>query len=222
MVSDEMVDKLEAEIRRFRRLGPDPATWPRWNGGWPRADLALVDAVLSTRQPYSRTLAQVERWRDLIGDFGESELVVFLDTLPEELVEVLGHRRLPGTRTPRREGIVKLAMILMQKPFGFRRAEHIRAAIQTPDDALRVRTAMESVKGVGPATSSYFLMLVGVDGVKADTIVTRFVADAVGRNLPATEVEHLVREAADRFGVSAQTLDYAIWDTAPRRFPRRR
>ena len=216
MKLDELVDELVAAVSHFPSIGPDPAKWPKWNGGWARADVALVDAVLSTRQPYSRTLATVEEWRIATEDIGDRELAIFTELLNEELAQILTERKLPGTRTLRRDGIIELAQILMTGPFNCRTGNEIRSRIKTKGDALEVRHAMESVKGVGPATSSYFLMLIGVDGVKADSIVSRFVSDAVKEHLSQGEIERIVGAAAERFGSTRQALDYAIWDKAPR------
>ncbi len=58
---------------------------------------------------------------------------------------------------------------------------------------------------------AYLLMLVGQPGVKADTWICRFVAEAVGRPVDAGTAERLVREAADRLGVPSSQLDHAIW-----------
>ena len=60
----------------------------------------------------------------------------------------------------------------------------------------------------------YLLMLAGGEGVKADRMVRRFVADALGRT--ANEVSQdqahaLVIEAAGRLGVGVSQLDFAMW-----------
>jgi hypothetical protein len=55
-------------------------------------------------------------------------------------------------------------------------------------------------------------MLLGVQGVKADVMVMRFVADAPGRkSVPCQEARELVLSAAERMSADATDLDHAIW-----------
>ena len=53
-MSDERVKVLSDAV--LRDLGA-PELWPKWRGGWPnRADLALLDAVYSTRKRYETSV----------------------------------------------------------------------------------------------------------------------------------------------------------------------
>ena len=76
------------------------------------------------------------------------------------------------------------------------------------------RQAYLSVRGCGPVTWTYFGMLLGVSGVKADTWIVRFVRDAVGRSLTPIEAEALVSAAAAELSVPDSQLDHAIWQAA--------
>lgn len=78
-------------------------------------------------------------------------------------------------------------------------------------DSAAQRAAYCGTKGLGPVTWEYFLMLVGHDGVKADTLVTRFVAEALGRRPTVDEVGQLVTAAAQDLDMSASDLDHTIW-----------
>jgi len=53
-------------------------------------------------------------------------------------------------------------------------------------------------------------MLVGNDGVKADTLVSRFVEEAIGRK-PSSDEALLVTEAAKVLVMPAADLDHTIW-----------
>jgi hypothetical protein len=61
----------------------------------------------------------------------------------------------------------------------------------------------------------YCLMLSGLPGVKADRMIRRFVATALGLPnelaISADDAGTLVRKAARRFDVDERVLDYAIW-----------
>jgi hypothetical protein len=57
-------------------------------------------------------------------------------------------------------------------------------------------------------------MLSGEQGVKADRMVRRFVADALGceeQDISQADAHELVTEAAGLLGLSVSQLDFAIW-----------
>jgi hypothetical protein len=90
-------------------------------------------------------------------------------------------------------------------------AAEVVHAEDLPARMAEVRGAYLSVKGCGPVTWSYFRMLLGLEDVKPDTWVMRFVQDAVP-GVTLTEVaSRLVHEVAALMGVSATDLDHAIW-----------
>jgi hypothetical protein len=62
------------------------------------------------------------------------------------------------------------------------------------------------------AMASLFTMLLGHPGVKADTMINRFVSDAIGVNAVDAERAHAaVTGAAQILDVQARDLDHAIW-----------
>ncbi len=92
----------------------------------------------------------------------------------------------------------------------------------TSDQALndKVRARAMEIKGQGSGLSfDYFQMLAGSDGhVKADRMVRRFVADAIGANgVHAYTAQALVLEACkslkqDFPDLTPRLLDYEIWN----------
>ncbi len=68
------------------------------------------------------------------------------------------------------------------------------------------------VPGLGPAAYQSLLMRLGVDTVKPDVHVHRFVGEVVGRSVTDAEVVRAVTEAARRLGRPARELDAAIWE----------
>jgi len=82
-----------------------------------------------------------------------------------------------------------------------------------PDNAEH-RKQYTGVSGLGPITWEYLTMLLHSDGVKADTWITRFVQQALQRPVSSEEAGHLVKQAAEKLGVSARALDHAIWSYA--------
>lgn len=126
----------------------------------------------------------------------------------QSLAEVLGNRQSTG-------GVLKAAAIVDAAG----RLVSDGAVHAVDVDEARHKSAYVGTKGLGPVTWSYFLMLLGHDGVKADTLVTRFVAQAVNREVSAEEVTELVTSVARELEVSPTVLDHAIWRhmSAPRK-----
>jgi hypothetical protein len=95
---------------------------------------------------------------------------------------------------------------------------YFRARDVTDLTALRrwaVRSTQEDfvgrIKGLGPAVYRSLVMRLGVDTIKPDVHVLRFVSAAIGR--PATQDEAVtsLEQIARRLGVSARTLDGSVW-----------
>ena len=74
-----------------------------------------------------------------------------------------------------------------------------------------MRRTMQATNGVGRATSNYFLMLLGVEGVKADTMVMGFVERSLGRPSSQTKLEWIMVAAAEALQCTLIRLDHAIW-----------
>jgi hypothetical protein len=67
------------------------------------------------------------------------------------------------------------------------------------------------IKGLGPAVYRSLVMRLGVDTVKPDVHVLRFVSAAIGRVVTQDEAVVSLETIARRLGVSARTLDAGIW-----------
>lgn len=70
------------------------------------------------------------------------------------------------------------------------------------------------VKGLGPAVFQWLVMRQGVDTVKPDVHVLRFVSNAIGRDVSDTEAVSLVEAAARALGISPRELDWRIWEAS--------
>ena len=73
------------------------------------------------------------------------------------------------------------------------------------------RAAYVGVRGLGPVTWTYFAMLLGHRGVKADRWILRYVAEVLGREVSAEQAETLLGQVADVLGRGRTDLDHAIW-----------
>jgi hypothetical protein len=207
----EAAAELDAVVEAARGL---PTPWPQWPGGWPgEAEAALIDAVFGIRarygSPESGVRAVVSRWRAHRGGRLD-DLSVLASTPADQVAAVLANRSKASGR-PKSELVRAAAQAL------------VSAGVRQADDAVRdvgrAHDAYTGVHGLGGVTSTYFLMLLGVPGVKADTWVRRFVPQAVGRPVSADEAASLLQRAARVMGTDAIELDYAVW--AHIRRPRR-
>jgi hypothetical protein len=68
------------------------------------------------------------------------------------------------------------------------------------------------VKGLGPTIYRWLVMRLGVETVKPDVWILRFVSQAIGRPVSEDEAVASLEEVARRLGVSARILDWSIWE----------
>lgn len=197
------VDRLLASIDS--RVGQ---AIPEWPGGWPgQIEAALLDAVFSIQARYggptTGVRAVVTRWRDHRGG-PIDDLSKLAAADPEDVAGIVHSRARASQRLK--------AAIVVDAADALANVGLVHAADFTgrPDQ----RKAYLSVRGCGPVTWTYFGMLLGVPGVKADTWIVRFVQDALGRSVTPTEAEALVSEAAAELRVPDSQLDHAIWQAA--------
>lgn len=224
----ENVNKLVAHIRRtLDHLGTPPSD-PAYE--YASLPLCVIDAVFSIGVRYESTertvkdfCAQCHWQRDgrgrTSGERTISDLLRILQPYEnrwEEMANDLFHNR---QRTSTRSGILKAEAVYRfsktLQHFGIETfADVVRSGLR--DD---LRHAIKDIPGQGSGLSyTYFLILAGnEDGVKADRMVTRFVANALGvRNATPELAEELVRKAsallrAEFPKLTPSSLDNKIW-----------
>jgi len=67
------------------------------------------------------------------------------------------------------------------------------------------------IHGLGPAAYRSLVMRLGVDTIKPDVHLLRFVERAVGRRVSQDEAVDALEAVARRLRISARTLDASIW-----------
>lgn len=218
-VPDQQLQLVVAHIERT--IGLDPERWPACPLGYPdQIEAALLDSVFSLRATYGQSSAKgpravVARWAKQVARPLDSleRLVDDVDGLggPDGFREVLKHA---GVAVPRAadKPTKALAVYVTAKALvslGVIRADDaVRACFQQPKELLR---AIQTGRGVGPQAATYFLMNLGIPGVKADVMVERFVEDALGAAASAENAANLVTTAADILDADVIRLDQAIW-----------
>ena len=210
-------DALDVERAATQLLGAATG-WQEPAGYRDSLALCAIDSVYSLQSRYSATVRVVDRYRvarrrqggDPERD-GASELLAAVDDAggPAAAAEVLfGNRgKAPGTRGARLKSEALADAVGRLREIGVETAEDLRGA-----DEAAARRAW-CVKGLGAVSWDYVLMLTGVQGVKADTMVRRFVTAAVGASVLVSKerAESAVKAAASRLGVTERALDHAIW-----------
>jgi hypothetical protein len=196
MTDIDLVTKAAADV-------PD-AVYP---GGWPgQVEAALIDAVLSIQAKYGREDTGVRRcirrYRESHAGRVLDDLTVLADLDPARLADILNNHQSTGG-VPKSDAIVSAAKSLV--------AAGVKHAVDFDVHNLDQKRAYTSVKGLGPVTWEYCGMNLGQPGVKADTWICRFVAQAIGRPVESAEARGLVMEAAVRLGKKVIELDYSIW-----------
>jgi hypothetical protein len=66
--------------------------------------------------------------------------------------------------------------------------------------------------GLGPAVYNWLVMRLGVETVKPDVRLHRFVETAVGRRVSDSDLVSAIESAAKRIGASPRQLDWSIWE----------
>lgn len=185
-----------------------------YGGGWiDEISTALLDAVFSIRSRYRAAdpskgvIGRVRAFRDT--EPGAMDDLTALSGLGSVRIgEIMGS----GTtgRRPKSEVVVDAADRFIAVGI-----VHARDLLDA--DTHSMKEIYTSVRGLGWVTFEYFTMLLGVPGVKADTMITRFVNTA----LEATDLEpvgpHAARDLViaaydqSRKGETLSAFENALW-----------
>jgi hypothetical protein len=196
--------------------------------------LCVIDAVFSIGVTYTSTRNTVIRWCESQGwdrlrgpETTEQTIDAFVDRLRSQSADDLaitafGNRQ----RTSAKSGILKAEAVL-------RFAEVLQAhgvnRLGDTDDPERnaaIEAAVRRIPGQASGISfEYFLMLAGSDQfVKADRMICRYVAAAIGKSAVSPSTARSLLLAAARSlqsifsDLTPRALDYALWDLQ-RRLP---
>jgi hypothetical protein len=215
-----MQQEIDCVRSRVSAVLPPQLEWSMRDGWKNEIESALIDAVFSARARYGGGTTGVRgivaRWRRQPDNEQRSmddltELVRVAGD-PSAFADTLGnHQLVPGHgsgRSTKASAVLGVARDLLA--IRVLHADDVRAR---GDDA-ELRRAFTRTKGVGGVTFRYFGILLGIDGVKADVMVRRFVATALDLSesqIAPERAEKLVGAVADELAVDKSLLDHTIW-----------
>ena len=174
----------------------------------------FVVALLETVMDYQNSTTTVERAGRYFEDNRHKQIRT-LDDLEDELA------RFPDDR----DGNDALAMDLWNYHH-WRRAQVLRGLVayfreRDVTDLASLRAWAERstskdfvghIKGLGPTVYQGLVMRTGVETVKPDVHVLRFVSAAIGRPVNEAEAVQGLEEVAARLKISPRVLDWSIWE----------
>lgn len=194
-----------------------PEFFTAYRGGYPNSiGLALVDAVFSIQASYDSEYpgkGVLNRVKQFSFDHANAvdDLRVLAAMDEHAIQKVMGEGK---TSQRTKSGAVldaSRALTALEPPI-------VHAADFTPDRLEDARSAYTRVHGLGNVTFTYFTMHLGVPGVKADSLLTRFVArHAYGDEslkLGSDQVVALVNqayEARPQIAESVTHFEHALW-----------
>ncbi|OBG69767.1 heme peroxidase [Mycobacterium sp. E3339] len=203
----------------------DPNLWFEPDGYPDSLALCIIDSIYSTGARYSSVVNIVSRYREYRnqqgGDAdtdGADELLAAITEVggPDDWATQIGNRRPTSTKggAPlKAETITALAKALPER--GVRTTSDLRTAATKPEGLTQVKRAWLATPGQGSGiTWDYALMLAQLPGVKADRMVIKYVARAIGvppEKLSPQRAAQLVTRVAEVKRWNPIHLDHAIW-----------
>lgn len=197
----------------------------KYGGGWEgRISVALIDAVFSMGARYEtangkgvgpRVVALSNGWMDNETD-PSNNLVRLLELGEEPIRAEMGEGKVvPGHNDERFKSIAVLEAAQNFVDLGIVSAEDLEAfRTSSEDNGKKLMSAYTGPVGLGKVTFEYFLMLLGVPGVKADRMINRFVERSLGTDKGAREQIIAAHEEwlkQDGNTASLIEFEHAIW-----------
>jgi hypothetical protein len=218
--SEATGEPIEMLLEHIKVLG-DPAGWPMATT-YPSLALAVIDSLWSIGVRYTGVRNVIARYRAFRLRAGvgadqdtPADLAAVIDGAggPGAFAEIVANRQ----RTSSRNGILKAEAVRLAADVLIDAGVCVPAdlAAATPEQLTDIRVKWTGIRGQGSGLSwQYFLMLSGEQGVKADRMVRRFVAEALGceeQDISQADAHELVTQAAGLLGLSVSQLDFATW-----------
>lgn len=219
-MSEAMLEQLFRAVERD--LGTDADRWFR-PAGYGSAALAVIDSIYSTGNHYTGVINAVNRYRRARIDEGADpdrdgaqDLVSAVDRWGgvDGLIERTNKWK-TSTRAgapPKAEAAYGAAKALVEQ--GMDSVIDVRGALASREkqESSPLKRQWLNLPGQRSAlTWTYFLMLCGVPGVKADRMVVGYVSRVVEEEVSGQRARELVANLAGRLDTNEIHLDHGIW-----------
>lgn len=219
-IGSQDVARLGQQIRDD--LG-DSQTW-HVGTGYESLALCVLDSIYSTGHHYTGVVNLLNRYRQLRRAEGAdpthdstTHLLQFMDAVggPAGFAEVTNNRWRAWSRNsaPLKANAAQGAAQALQNA-GITTVQAARRMLTEPtaQESSPAKRAWLAVPGQRSGlTWTYFLMLAGIPGVKADRMIVRYATRVLGREVAAKGAATLVKAVADQRQLSPIQLDHAIW-----------
>ncbi|MEJ6019793.1 hypothetical protein [Corynebacterium sp. H113] len=232
---------IKDEILRIRGINCDPEKqyFDRYGGGYPNeVSVALIDAVYSVQSNYNTMSTRLKKLRHNLKELHgwENSLRIFCQASESDIVEAMGNNRAapssPRSTTKAFAALQVAKRLTSQSP---ETAPPLKDALPALDSAKSIndfldsnkpthqrneklfRKECKSVLGIGDVTTDYFLMNLGIQKVKADTMILRFIKRVTGTDVNTKEAAALITEAhhqllsEERIHFDLLHCDNGIW-----------
>ena len=194
--------------------------------------LAAIDAVFSAQARYPSVQSIVKRYCDKFNltRIRPSRSLLPMPECQESIKALIQKMEQAGTQyfvvqvfknKSKTSGRFKAEILLelLQKidNLDIQNFQDIQQYLNNPNKQQKLVRSITEIHGIGEATSRYFLMLAGDERmVKPDTMIMRFIKNALGRNVEEAEAVQLVQAVSNLFikrypNMSPRLLDNIIW-----------
>lgn len=218
-------DEAQLRARIIDLFGTDPECW-YCPDGYQSVALAILDSIYSTGNRYQGVINLIDRYCELRGEEGghpntdtATDLINAFDRWGGVEGFVLKTKNRWRTSSQHHAPYKAYAALEAAKVLAAHSLETVSDAV----DRLSERESRErsdiaqqwhAITGQSSGlTWHYFLMLVGIPGVKADRMVIRFVTETLDRDkeVSSKEASRLVEAVADDLNLNYIQLDHTIW-----------
>ena len=204
---------VTAVAKAVKRI--DESYFAAWPGGWPnQIGMALIDAVYSIRASY-HAKDPAKGVLNRVCAFRKAHPKATNDL---ELIRSLGEKGIRDIMgNGKSSGRYKSICVIEAAENLLSLDPPVRHATQLAALDPNHKRAYTSVHGLGWVTYEYFTMLLGQPGIKADTMIRRFVDTALTEQGLAPVDGHTARRlvetvhASERPLIGLHEFDHAIW-----------
>lgn len=221
-----MVDFKPDEVERLAEaIRTDLGDDARWfhPDGYRSVALCLIDSIYSTGNHYTGVVDAVNKYKQRrAGEGADGSVDSATDLLsaaarwggPDALAESTKRWRCWANRSAPYKSMAVLQAAQLLVDADIETVPDVQHALMDADAQARSPLKRKWLALPGQRsglTWTYFLMLCGVPGVKADRMVVRYVERVLGRPIDPHEAALLVGDVADRRNLPRNLLDHAIW-----------